>query len=258
MKEKQVLITVSASGQVKELALSPGATVQEVLDEAGLQDYQLSKEGGEPFPLDGDLYSLVADGEKLSASPANPKVGRGGSASLRRIANVWKTAIDSIRNKLRTFLNRIKNHRVFRPKRVRIIRTRYIQRSDGTKKARITKNYKRKVARVTKEITEGTYWQKNGWGREKNEYKGYFKTKYGKWRGLVREIFAGEYLVYIFKPPSALEYSTHWECFISKGNGLYLVHFSQKPRDVSSAIMAVEEVISESIADKRKENNDDF
>ena len=59
VKEKQVTITVSASGQVKELALSPGATVQEVLDEAGLQDYQLSIEGGEPFPLDADLYSLV-------------------------------------------------------------------------------------------------------------------------------------------------------------------------------------------------------
>ena len=258
MKEKQVLITVSASGQVKELALSPGATVQEVLDEAGLQDYQLSKEGGEPFPLDGDLYSLVEDGDKLSASPANPKVGRGGSASLLKIITALKTVRDYILNKIRIFFNRIKNYRVFRPKRVRMIRTKYIRRYGGTKKARVTKNFKRKVARVTNEITGKSYWQKNGWEKERNEYKGYFKTKYGKWRGLVREVFSGEYLVYIFKPPSALEYSTHWECFISKGNGLYLIHFSQKPRDVSSAIMAVEEVISESFEDKRKENDDDF
>jgi hypothetical protein len=249
-KEKQVLITVSASGQVKELALSPGATVQEVLDEAGLQDYQLSKEGGEPFPLDGDLYSLVADGEKLSASPANPKVGRGGSASLLKIVNALKTVIGNIRNKVRMLLIPIKNYRIFRPRRVRFIRTKYFRHSRDIKKVRTTKNYKRNVARVTNEITGKAYWQKNGWVREKNEYKGYFKTRYGKWRGLIREVFTGEYFVYIFNPPMVLEDSTHWECFIYKGKETYLVHFSQKPRDVSSAIMAVEEVISESFEDK--------
>ena len=249
-KEKQVLIKVSASGQVKELALSPGATVQEVLNEAGLQDYQLSKEGGEPFPLDSDLYSLVADGEKLLASPANPEVGRGGSASLPKIINAVKSVRDNILTKIRMLLSRIKKFRVFRPKRARLIRTKYIRRFNGNKKARVTKNYKRNIARVTNEITEKAYWQKNGWVKEKNDYKGFFITKYGKWRGLIREAFTGEYLVYIFNPPPALEASTHWECFLYKGKGAYWVHFSRKPKDVSSAIMAVENVISESFEDK--------
>jgi len=250
VKEKQVTITVSASGQVKELALSPGATVQEVLDEAGLQDYQLSIEGGEPFPLDADLYSLVEDGAKLSASPANPKVGRGGSASLLKIINAVKTVINNLLNKIKTLFGRIKKIRAVRPKRVRLLRTKYIRRRNGDRKARITKTYKRKIARVTNEITEKAYWQKNSWEKQNNEYRGYFKTKYGKWRGLIREVFAGEYVVYIHMPPSILEQSDHWECFMSKGNGLYFVHFSQKPKDVSSAIMAVEKVITEAFEKK--------
>ena len=73
--EKQVSIVVAASGEIKDIALSPGATVMEVLNEAGLQGYKLSRKGGELLAPDTDLYSEAMDSEKLYATPEDVSVG---------------------------------------------------------------------------------------------------------------------------------------------------------------------------------------
>ncbi len=79
--EKQVSIVVAASGEIKDIALSPGATVREVLNEAGLHGYQLSRKGGELLEPDTDLFEEATDSEKLYATPQDVSVGEGGSAS---------------------------------------------------------------------------------------------------------------------------------------------------------------------------------
>jgi hypothetical protein len=79
--EKMVSVVIAASGEIKDIALSPGATVREILKEAGLNGYQLSRKGGEPLAPDTDLYAEATDSEKLYATPEDVSVGVGGSAS---------------------------------------------------------------------------------------------------------------------------------------------------------------------------------
>ena len=81
--EKQISIVVAASGEIKDIAISTGATVREVLNEAGLQGYQLSRKGGEPLDPDTDLFAETSDSEKLYATPEDVSVGYGGSASAQ-------------------------------------------------------------------------------------------------------------------------------------------------------------------------------
>ncbi len=73
--EKQVSIVVAASGEIKDLALTEGATVREVLSETGLKGYQLSRKGGELMGPETDLYTEATDLEKFYATPEDVSVG---------------------------------------------------------------------------------------------------------------------------------------------------------------------------------------
>jgi hypothetical protein len=82
--EKQVSIVVAASGEIKDIALSEGATVSDVLSEIGLVGYQLSRKGGELMESAVDLFSEATDLEKFYATPEDVSVGWRGSAPPTR------------------------------------------------------------------------------------------------------------------------------------------------------------------------------
>ena len=73
--EKQISIVVAGSDVIKDMVISPGSTVGEVLDNAGLQGYLLAKKGGEPLYSNADLFEESTNFEKLYASPENITVG---------------------------------------------------------------------------------------------------------------------------------------------------------------------------------------
>lgn len=246
--EKQVSIVVAASGEVKDIALSPGATVKEVLNETGLQGYQLSRKGGEPLSPDTDLFEDATDNEKLYATPRDVSVGDGGSASLLRFFALLNNAKDFIIARIRFCVNHLRKY-YYSGKRVRIVRIRFIH--DEIKKIK-RPALCRGVKMLSGKGKECAYWQENGWRRYGNDYKGYYKTKYGKWRGLIEESFMGHYSFYLFNPPESLRGNKHWECFTHKGNGMYSVHFSRKPPDVSSGILTVEQLLNEAFEQNRK------
>lgn len=250
--EKQVSIVVAASGEVKDIALSQGATVKEVLNEAGLRGYQLSRKGGEPLSPDTDLYSEATDSEKLYATPEDVSVGDGGSAPLFKIVTALRRMKDSIISKYKLYLERFKKQRFFFIKRARLIRTRYIRQLNTASRIRLERKYKRNFARIVRKDKEYTYWQENGWRKIGNEYRGFFQTKFGKWRGVIAENYRNDHSFYIVTPPAILRESSHWECFTHKGNGLYSIHFSHKPKDISSGILRVEQLITESFEQGRK------
>jgi hypothetical protein len=79
--EKKISIVVAASGEVKDVAISPGATVREVMQEADLQGYQLSRKGGVALEPDTDLFESANSTEKFYATPLDVSVGDGGLAS---------------------------------------------------------------------------------------------------------------------------------------------------------------------------------
>ena len=102
---------------------------------------------------------------------------------------------------------------------------------------------------------EHPYWQESGWRKVGDEYRGKFVTDEGAWRGNIKEHFFGSCSFFIMDPPDALRRSGHWPCFTNKGKGKYLIHFSRKPKDISSGIMTVEQLISESFMKERRREN---
>lgn len=98
--------------------------------------------------------------------------------------------------------------------------------------------------------TEKPYWKEKHWQKWGSAYRGFFFTNQGAWKGHIEENFPGNYSFYIFHPPDALKKSNHWACFTNKGMGKYSIHFSKKPKDISSGIMEVERLISGSFKKK--------
>ncbi len=98
---------------------------------------------------------------------------------------------------------------------------------------------------------EYPYWKENGWRRFNGEYAGHFVSDFGRWRGVINESYLGKFNFYIFDPPKELLKGSHKACFTYKGNSRYFIHFSKKPRDVSSGIITVEKLISDSFRAER-------
>jgi hypothetical protein len=96
--EKQISIVVAASGEIKDIAVTEGATVGEVMKEANLVGYQLTRKGGELLTSETDIYSTATDLEKFYATPEDVSVGVGGSAP--------RATLTSIRSKVGAYLRR--------------------------------------------------------------------------------------------------------------------------------------------------------
>lgn len=69
-------VAIVAGDEVLDVVVTPGATVHDVLRQAGLpSEYFLSKRDGMPFGESEVIYPLVRDGEKLFSN-LQPTVGR--------------------------------------------------------------------------------------------------------------------------------------------------------------------------------------
>lgn len=247
--EKTVSLVTAASGEVKDVSISPGATVREVLNEAGLDGYNLSKKGGgEPLDPSSDLFEAAADGEKFFCTPRDVSVGDGGSASFSKLTGFIKGVSNLIRYRNLYDIDKQEELERFRIKKVKVINSRSLGAQIQSGRARLMgrRKYKKKEPRVVGTDKEHPYWKGNGWKRIGKKYKGYYKTDYGKWRGLIEEDFRYSYSFYIIDPPKVLFTGPHETCFMPRGNGKYKIHFSHKPVDISSGIVIVEQIIRES------------
>jgi hypothetical protein len=95
-----------------------------------------------------------------------------------------------------------------------------------------------------------TYLTENGWRRFKSypgyEWQGYYRTRYGSFKG--RVLASASPSFYVYKPPEPLKLKhSHSACFSSQGNGWYSAHFKRVPKDVDSGVMAIERVLTESM-----------
>ncbi len=214
--EKQISLVVAGSDVIKDMSISEGSTVQQVLENAELQGYKLSRKGGEPLAPDTDLFQESTNFEKLYASPGDVSVGAGGSTPL--------PFFDSNNN-------------------IRIVGIRHL-----SKPIIINDDYLyKKETKLLKTEKACPYWQESGWGKNGRFYRGYYKTLYGKWEGIVKENFFNSYSFFIFYLPAKVKDSSHGVCFKYKGDGIYSIHFSEKPRNLSEGIIAVEMLIAEAI-----------
>jgi hypothetical protein len=97
-------------------------------------------------------------------------------------------------------------------------------------------------------VTDDPLYVKRGWSTKGNTHSGYFRTKYGAWKGnIVRR--GDKFDVNIFSPPKDhLEKHPKWVCFTPNGRGKYNIHLHTNPndRDIGAIIFYVEKIINES------------
>ncbi len=99
--EKQISIVVAASGEIKDIGISEGATVGEVMKEANLVGYQLTRKGGELLTPETNIFSMAMDSEKFYATPEDVSVGGGDS--------VPRTTLGMLNSRISDFLDKTRN-----------------------------------------------------------------------------------------------------------------------------------------------------
>jgi hypothetical protein len=105
-----------------------------------------------------------------------------------------------------------------------------------------------------------TYIDGQGWRRTthdgKPQMEGYYRSRYGSWRGLIRDLDLSKPSFYIVNPPRELtEHPFHGNCFTERthvGKGVYSVHFSTVPRDLDSGVLNIERTLNEAFVLSKK------
>ncbi len=88
-------------------------------------------------------------------------------------------------------------------------------------------------------------WQERSWNKQGNSYKGFFRTKYGSYKGEIIVRYQGLIQFYIFNPPKCLARHSHFACFIPKEGNRYEIHFSTKAKNIDTGIMEIEKILAE-------------
>lgn len=276
---KNITVVIGESGVRHDRQIKPGATPREVLNDLNLDnatEYVLSAaRGQEPFGADENIYPLVQDGAKLYAStPADVGVGASpplrGISILKKIFKVvgilfkvlWQVLCffgkcisgmieffsGSGIQSLPSFLDGRSVNNTPKNSRVRIVSTGSAHRR--RQNALVTQAPKQRVSGKLVQSDQRPYWVERGWSRRNGHYTGYFRTRYGSWKGKAKVYPGGDMKLFIHEPPKVLHRHPHWVCFFQQPKDWYDIHIrgSARERDLSGAIMSVEQILTEAYA----------
>lgn len=89
-----------------------------------------------------------------------------------------------------------------------------------------------------------TYAKQQGWQQNGGVWEGYYRTRYGSFRGLIEQ-HSSEFRFFIFDPPDEVLYGPHGGCFkaVDLTGKKFWIHFSYKPADIDSGILEVEKIV---------------
>jgi hypothetical protein len=76
---KKLIIAVAGTEgkrEYKDVQILPGTKPRDILAKLGLNGFQLSRPEGGAFEFNDDLYTAVADGQKVYATKADVEAGR--------------------------------------------------------------------------------------------------------------------------------------------------------------------------------------
>jgi len=83
---KKLIIAVAGTEgkrEYKDVQILPGTKPRDILAKLGLNGFQLSRPEGGAFEFSDDLYTAVADGQKVYATKADVEAGRQPQVSSR-------------------------------------------------------------------------------------------------------------------------------------------------------------------------------
>jgi hypothetical protein len=217
---KKINISIAASGEIKrDVEINPGEKTAEILEKVGLEGYRLARANQPPFGEDEEIYDLVGAGEKVFA--AEKREMRRASPALRRFFR-------NVRNRIAAAVRRLK--RQLRGLPVSFPATKTERRKDSMER-------------------ELPYWRERSWKYVNGAYQGYYRTFYETAKGFaVRR--SSTWLMFMINPPKQLKKHKKWECFslvgeTDNGKPIYNMHFKDVPKNLSSGIFEVENVMNE-------------
>jgi hypothetical protein len=230
---KQLAIVPAGGGEVKEVTIGPGTTVQDVKRYTQLEKFLLSRPGSADYFADCEvLYPVVADGDKLVATFLTKVGSLQGPTVLALIL-----AIAILIGLLRRLISEVRS---WKPGQSTAA-TGQTQLATATFEPAWVPH----PAPVVVTPDTRPYWVQKGWRCEGNDYHGYYRTRFGSWQGFIAARSPSLTTAYIYDPPPALLQGPHSLCFSDAGDGWWKIHFSVGTSDVSSTIVAIEKVIEE-------------
>lgn len=238
---KNITVIKAESGQLHDLAIAPGTTARDILTQVGLGNrYVLSNgRGQEPFGDDENVFEAVANGTKLYASTP-VEVGAGGGVAppfpqaktIPETVSFWSRAIQFITS---IFADDADS----KPCAAAV--------SGDVAQKPAPKLQQRRDGKVLVQRDTRPFWQQRGWKQNERDFHGYYRTRFGSWRGKAKVSPSGRIDLYILKPPEALQAHPHWQCFNSWTGKWYSIHH-HGAADLSSAIIEIERILTQSLA----------
>jgi len=92
------------------------------------------------------------------------------------------------------------------------------------------------------------HWVEQGWIQNGNEYRGYYRTRFGSYEGAIVHRYEGRFDFFIYYPPDCLWEHSHNQCFVHLGGDTYRVHFSREGRTIDDGILAIEKILAEALS----------
>lgn len=216
---KHITAVVAESGAYHDLQIGPGTTTRDIRTQLNLgEHYLISKRGNEPFGEDENIYGSVADGEKLFLSTP-VEVGAGEFSFVSRLFPS-SPCTDKVGRVYPPVINPspVRTRRSYTP----LVRKPIVVQRDSR-----------------------PYWQQRGWTASGDEFMGFFRTPFGSWKGKAKVSPSGRVELFIQYPPAVLERHSHWTCFRWRFGGWYFVHTNEPIEDLSSGILAIENILTE-------------
>ena len=99
------------------------------------------------------------------------------------------------------------------------------------------------VRRNTQRLFEERGWRLNGTALD-----GYYRTKYGSFRGWITGATGSSPAFYIVDPPRAVLDGPHGACFQPRGRREFRVHWRTRPDNVDTGILRIEHTILEALS----------
>jgi hypothetical protein len=88
------------------------------------------------------------------------------------------------------------------------------------------------------------YWQRR-WIEDGNgNFTGFYDCKSGAVPGEIIRRYDGVYDYYVLNPPQGFIFHPKHFCFHKEGNNKWKVHFSKNPKDVSTGVLMIEQILN--------------
>lgn len=103
----------------------------------------------------------------------------------------------------------------------------------------------RLVARNSKMFHEERGWQLRG-----KVLHGWYRTRYGSFKGRIENPFSKVPKYFIIKPPAELLGGSHGACFTQIAKDVFSIHWAKKPDTIDTGIRRIEHTLYEGYHDR--------